>query len=229
MMKMRPQPPRGPSQPDDLTNYQAGRIFAQIVATLVNGLAYAIRMTKSLRVGSGTGLASLDGSDGEIIANGASAALVTGDRASAGTLTYVAFYLNGTLARCYTTAAAGDIWQWDTTSGLFVQPALAAITAGTNITLDPVGGGMPPTGTRQIKPAGLIEVFFSMKATAAIAAFSTLGTITTAGHFPGGTIPFTLRDHTAGGAVPGWITAGGAIGTDTPLTAGHNYSGVIVY
>lgn len=147
------QPGRAPGQPDDLTNYQSGRIFAQIASVLFNGFPLAARLKKSLRVGGGAAtLAALDGTDGAIMADGPSAALLTRDRNDA--TKYASLYRNNTI-RLGTEAA--DLWLINAATGRGLSTSLAsyaptgadlmnatAIVANTWTDLATVTGGFTP-------------------------------------------------------------------------------------
>jgi hypothetical protein len=188
------------------------------------GLSVKARLKTSLRVGSGAAtLAAQDGVDGLVMADGAFAAYFARDRNDS--TKYFGWYENTTI-RLYN-PAVGDLWLIDPTTGLLTQAALGAITAGTSVTLNP--SGAPTSGTRQLLPTGQIMVYFSMTAGAALAAFSTLGTIATAAHRPSGNIAFTMRDGTVGGSVSCVITSTGTILNDTALTNAHIYYGVATY
>jgi hypothetical protein len=126
MMEQRSQPGRGPTQPDDRKNYDAGGVFAQICSVLINGLPFAARFKTSLRVGSGSAaLAAFDGTDGQIIADGALAIFRARDRADS--TKHVYLYRNGTVRIGVET---GDLWLIDPTTGQLTQPAWVAATLG---------------------------------------------------------------------------------------------------
>jgi hypothetical protein len=120
-----------------ITEYKSGdrssfeRTVEGVVRRLLGyGLKAKVRFTTSLRVGSGAAtLASLDGADGLVMADGASAALVGRDRSNSAH--YFLWYEDTTI-RLATQGA--DLWLIDAGTGLFVQTWLTVGGTGAAFT-----------------------------------------------------------------------------------------------
>lgn len=158
MMDQRSQPARGPSQPDDKRNYDSSGIVGQMANYLKTGWGHVTLLKKSLRVGGGTGLASLDGSDGTIVASGALAQLVLGDVATPSNSNYLAIYRTGTTGRFDT--QAGQMWSIDLTTGYIAQPSWIAVSGGVGFknSWANFGGTNATAAYRKNLPSGDIEI-----------------------------------------------------------------------
>jgi hypothetical protein len=130
----RSQPPQGPVTPDDLSGYQSQSMFGRMANMLKSGWHHSALFKQSVRVGSGTALAVIDGSDGQIGADGAAAAIFFSDRTAPRTA-YAGWYRNGTHVRL-NTSDSGDIWDIDPTTGIFNLSAWTVISAFTNSWVD---------------------------------------------------------------------------------------------
>jgi hypothetical protein len=146
-----------------------------IVRRLIGGgIALAARFTTSLRVGSGAAtLAAFDGLDGVVMADGATAALVTRDRAA--NTRWMQWYRNTTIRIGVET---GDLWLIDPTTGAatlaLTNGAWTTVVAGVGYTngWSDFGGAFQVMRYRK-NILGNVEVQGSMKAgTLGAAAFT---------------------------------------------------------
>jgi hypothetical protein len=100
----RSQPYHGPSQPDDRRNYDSAGVIGMLAGILQNGFNLIAKFTKSIRVGSGTGLDSMvTPNDGVVAAAGPQASFIWGDRAAPNSGGYGTVFLNNGLHTVYDT------------------------------------------------------------------------------------------------------------------------------
>jgi hypothetical protein len=209
----RNQPPIGPSQPDDLMNYDRKGMFGQMASMVKSGWHHSALFKLSLRVGSGTALAAIDGTDGQIGADGINASIFFADRSAPRTAS-AGWYRNGTHVRL-NTSDAGDIWDVDPTTGIFNLSAWTVISSFTNSWVD-AGGALGVSTVRYRKDLfGNVQLVGTIKTgTIGSAAFS----------LPSGSRPFTTLflpgiDVGTSGVARFDVQAGGAVipqsGTNT--------------
>lgn len=217
------QPVRGPSEPDDLRNYDASDFVGGLIKALAGGaLKHPVRFPLSLRVGSGAAtLAAFDGVDGVLTSDGASSIILCRDRAD--NTKYFGWYESGTIRLI--SQQGGDLWLISPTTGLITQDALAALSYNTGISQ---AGGWIPSGTRLMKPDGLVYLSFNLTTANAIIAGTVLATVAAA-HKPTGFVGLTGRYSGSNTPVTGYVNTSGQITVDQAMAAGSAWDGTVVY
>lgn len=160
---------RPPGQTDTVPEAEAdallsGKILRLLKTVLYNGVPAAARLMTSLRVGTGAAtLAALDGSDGQVVADGALAGFTARDRADS--TKWFTLFRNNTIGLA---TQAATLWTIDATTGLITQPSWTAITLVNTWTgtcayrQEKPGGEVVFRGSIAPGGSGLAASFFTM-------------------------------------------------------------------